>query len=72
MLQSASPLGNDAKIDDEVADVEDEPAYPTINKEVKDENVIPVAKSLLNLNGKPFSAVHNSALVKYFDEPPEK
>jgi hypothetical protein len=39
---------------------------------VKNDNELPVTKSLLPLNGKAFSAVHNGVLPKYFDEPPEK
>jgi hypothetical protein len=66
-------VGDDAKNFDKLDnDENDEIVYPTTDKEVKNENEIPVTRSLLALNGKPFSAVHNDVLVKYFDEAPEK
>lgn len=71
-FSSEQITGEEAKNLEKIEDDEDEVVYPRASKEVKNENEVPISRSLLALNGKPFSAVQNGVLVKYFDEPPEK
>lgn len=51
--------------------------YDNLDEEVDDfvvkpENQLSIDENHLNLNGKPFSAVHPAIRIKYYDEAPEK
>ncbi|KAI6187571.1 RUN and TBC1 domain-containing protein 3 [Aphelenchoides besseyi] len=57
--------GDDAKNADVVHDAEDEMVEEVVGQD------FPITQLQLRLNGKPFSAVHRSVVITYFDEPPE-